>query len=199
MEKELVSEVLSYKCNWCAELYDRETSACQCAFDHAKEKLAISLLDAGYTLDHINHCCGFRWQLKDEQKNITKEDCFKISWWQCCEKPAYRIVSINAYGSLKLWGKGSWSGYYGNYISLSELPISHNKNKYSPTERSVELSADNEAHAEYLVQSRFGSLQKPEGVKALKAFLIPSKKSQITIQKTEEIASITPKTKKGEK
>ena len=80
-----------------------------------------------------------------------------------------------------------------------KVTFTDNKNKYSPTERSVEVSADNESQAEYLVQTRFGSLQKPEGVVALKAFLIPSKKSQITIQKTEEIASITPKTKKGEK
>lgn len=129
MEKELVSEVLSYKCNCCAELYDRESSACQCALDHAKENLAIALLNEGYPLDHINYRCGFRWPLKDEQKTITKDDCFKINWWQCCEKPAYRIVSINSSGMLKLWGKGGWNGYYGGYISLSELPIPHSKDE----------------------------------------------------------------------
>lgn len=81
-----------------------------------------------------------------------------------------------------------------------KVTFTDNKNKYSPTERSVELSADSESQAEYLVQMRFGSLQKPEGLTALKSFLIPSKKSAITIQKTVEIDAITPKTsKKGRK
>lgn len=74
-----------------------------------------------------------------------------------------------------------------------KVTFTDKKNKYVPIERSVEVSADNETHAEYLVQTRFGSLERPKGVKATKEFMIPSTKSAISITKVVEIEGITPK------
>lgn len=123
----MIEKVDSYKCKWCGTLYTDEVSASQCAFKHAQTQLANTSLQAGYTLEMIDYLCKFGWQLTDEQKNITKDNCFVFSHWQCCEKPAYRIASIEDGGFLKLWGKGGWSGYYGNVVSLNKLPVSYSK------------------------------------------------------------------------
>ena len=95
MEKEMTKEVLSYECNWCGKLYDNKLDADECAFIHAKTNYANSLLDSGRTLRSINYLCGFRWKLTQEQEEITNENCFVISHWQCCEKPAYQIGQIS--------------------------------------------------------------------------------------------------------
>lgn len=118
----LVEEVKSYKCNWCDKLHKTERDADMCALKHAKINLANTMLNDGYTLESIEYWCGFHWSLSDEQKGITKDNCFIVSHWQCCDRPAYKIVSIEDGGYLKLWGKGSWSGYYGNAVSVDKLP-----------------------------------------------------------------------------
>jgi hypothetical protein len=127
MEKNMTEEVVSYKCNWCGKLHKRESDADGCAFEHAKENYANSLLREGKSLLSINFFCGFDWKLTEEQKGITQDNCFIISHWQCCDKPAYKIVGITANGMLELCGKGSWSGYYGNAIRIDELPEPHPK------------------------------------------------------------------------
>lgn len=121
MEKEMVQEVMSYKCNWCGTLYSNQTDAYECAFKHAKYNLANSLLESGRTLRNINYHCGFNWNLTKEQEEITKDNCFIFSHWQCCEKPAYKIVEIDGSGKFRLRGKGSLSGYYGDWVRLDRL------------------------------------------------------------------------------
>lgn len=121
MGKSMTEEVVSYKCNWCNSLHKTQVDADECAFRHAKENLANSLLRSGRSLESINYLCGFNWKLTEEQKRITKDNCFIVSHWQCCDKPAYQIVFIGHNGRIKLSGKGSWSGYYGNYVSLDSL------------------------------------------------------------------------------
>lgn len=118
----MVEKVDSYKCKWCGTLFSNEILASQCAFKHAQTQLANAFLHAGHTLETIEYSCKFGWKLTDEQKNITKDNCFIVSYWQCCEKPAYSIVSIEDGGWLKLWGKGGWHGYYGGAVSLNKLP-----------------------------------------------------------------------------
>lgn len=121
MMKEMKSEVVSYKCNWCGKLHKSEVDADKCAFEHARYNLANSMLEAGNSLYLINYHCGFGWKLTEEQKDITKDNCFIVSHWQLCKKPAYRINQIDVNGKLKLWGKGGWAGYYGNWVRLGEL------------------------------------------------------------------------------
>ena len=135
--KEMTSEVVSYKCNWCGELHKTETDAAECAFDHARVNLANSLLRNGCYLDTIEYHCKFGWKLTEEQKTISKENCFIVSHWQCCKKPAYRIVEIDKHGNLRLWGKGSWDGYYGNFISIDRLPEPHPKEEFFIDQRII--------------------------------------------------------------
>lgn len=126
----MTEEVMSYKCNWCNKIYKRQFDADECAFNHARINLANTLLNEGTTLASIEYWCGFHWNLTEEQKNITKDSCFIISHWQCCEKPAYKIVAIEGRGCLRIWGIGGWSGGYGNTISLDRLPKPHSKEEF---------------------------------------------------------------------
>lgn len=118
----MTEEVKSYKCNWCNALYDNEHRAIYCAFEHAKENLANSMLNMGYNLQSINSTCGFNWNLCDEHKVVTKDNCFAISHWQCSDKPAYTIFRISTNGVLKLGGCGNWSGWYSDDMRIDRLP-----------------------------------------------------------------------------
>lgn len=109
-----MEEIKAYKCSHCGHTYDRVIDALECEFKHARCTYANALLDGGMNLSSIQYLCGFSWNLTDEQKEITKDNCFIISHWQCCEKPAYQIRRITESGKVYVSGKGSWSGYYGN-------------------------------------------------------------------------------------
>lgn len=117
-----MEELTAYKCKVCEELYTKKSKCLECEFKHAKEALANALLEEGRTLDTIEYYCNFGWKLKEEHKGVTKDNCFIISHWQCCEKPAYQIKWIDHKGNLTLQGKGSWSGYYGSEIAYDRLP-----------------------------------------------------------------------------
>jgi len=122
-----MEEIQAYKCSRCGHIHSREIDALNCEYTHAREYLANGLLNEGHTLDHINYKCGFHWNLKEEQKQITKDNCFIISHWQCCEKPAYKIVRIDESGNLELWGKGGWDGGYGSKMRIDNLPKAYPK------------------------------------------------------------------------
>lgn len=117
----------AYKCKICGQIYNNKIDAYRCEFKHSQLAYANCLLKSGYGLDYINYCCGFRWNLTSEQKGITQDNCFIISHWQCCEKPAYKITSIEEGGYLRLCGCGSWDGYYGNSVKPDRLPQPHPK------------------------------------------------------------------------
>ena len=78
------------------------------------------MLSDGKTLEEINNECHFWSEVPDYLKNVTKDNCFVISHWQCCDKPAYRIIQISNNGWLKLLGRGSWSGYYGSELGIHD-------------------------------------------------------------------------------
>lgn len=122
-----MEEVTMYCCSVCRKSFKNSYQALQCEFIHTRTNYANSLLEAGYSLASINYYCGFGWTLKKEQESITKDNCFVISYWQCCDKPAYKIVSVNDNGTLYLCGKGSWDGYFGNGLSIQRLPEPHPK------------------------------------------------------------------------
>lgn len=117
-----MEQITAYKCSSCKYTHDREVDALQCEFKHARCKYANVLLNNGGTLSTINYWCGFNWKLSKEQESITKESCFIISYWQCCEKPAYQIRRITESGYIYVSGKGGWSGYYGKEMSIDQLP-----------------------------------------------------------------------------
>lgn len=53
--------------------------------------------------------------------NVTKDNYFIISHWQCCKKPAYQIKYIDEYGILYLYGDGSWNGGFGGYLEIYDI------------------------------------------------------------------------------
>jgi len=114
-----------YECKGCGSLHKSEREAARCEFDHAREAYANILLDEKNTLSAINYLCGFRWNLKPEHERVTTDNCFIVSHWQCCKKPAYRIVEISSNGMLRLRGMGSWMGYYGSWMDVGNLPSPH--------------------------------------------------------------------------
>lgn len=118
-----MKEVVMYKCRDCGKSYDLERLALECEFNHAKERLANQYLQDGFNLNFINAMIGFNWNLSEEMKKITKDNCFIISHWQCCQKPAYQITQIDYHGNLYLWGIGSWNGGYGGWKNVNDYEL----------------------------------------------------------------------------
>jgi len=117
----------AYKCKICGEIHNQKRNAYECEFKHAQLDYANCLLDDGFTLGYINRVCGFRWSLTTEQEEVTTDNCFIISHWQCCEKPAYRVIGITNNSYIRLWGRGGWQGYYGDEIRPEKLTKAYPK------------------------------------------------------------------------
>ena len=107
-----------YKCDYCGELFSSEEWCLEHENTHKRSEKANEMLDEGKTLEGINNECHLWPEVPKHLKNVTKDNCFVISYWQCCDKPAYRIVSITHKGRLELCGCGSWNGYYGGELSI---------------------------------------------------------------------------------
>lgn len=112
-----MEKVIRYICDYCGKLFSSEELCLKHEESHRRSEKANEMLDAGKTLEEINTECHLWSEVPYYLKNVTKDNCFVISYLQCCDKPAYRIVFISRNGQLKLWGCGSWSGYY--YCELS--------------------------------------------------------------------------------
>lgn len=114
-----MEKVIRYKCDYCGELFSLEEWCLKHEGAHRRSEKANEMLDEGKTLEEINNECHFWLEVPDYLKNVTKDNCFAIGHWQCCDKPAYRIVSITHQGRLRLSGCGSWSGYYGGEVDIN--------------------------------------------------------------------------------
>ena len=123
----MLTEKVSYKCNWCGKLHSSFANAAECVFKHARKNYANALLDGGCDLGYINWECGFNWDLPDKIKGVTKDNCFTFFHWQYCNRPAYQILAIMEDGRVHLNGRGSWSGCYNSSMIPSELPKPHPK------------------------------------------------------------------------
>ena len=73
----------------------------------------------GSTLGEIQKECEFWNTVPEHLMNVNKDSCFIIRHWQCCNKPAYRIMGIHFDGAVEVYGKGSWTGGYGNVVDLT--------------------------------------------------------------------------------
>ena len=52
----------------------------------------------------------------------TKDTGFVVRHWQCSDKPGYKVLQIDNYGRMHLFGDaGCWSGPYGNLVGLADL------------------------------------------------------------------------------
>ncbi len=122
--------VQRYQCPRCNKLYEAgEYFIEEHLLDHAIEDRINELFQAGKTLKEINDLYhifdaytleayeGF----KPCHYNITKDNCFKISYLQCCDFPAYKIIHLHRWMKLDVWGNGGWSGGYRDTVSLADL------------------------------------------------------------------------------
>lgn len=114
-----MKKVIRYICDYCGELFYSEEKCLEHEESHRRSEKANEMLRACKTLEEINDECHFWYKVPDYLKGVTKDNCFVISYWQCCGKPAYRIVSITHKGKLRLFGCGSWSGYYDSEVDIN--------------------------------------------------------------------------------
>lgn len=116
--------VTKYECETCGELLETEEECAKHEHRHISIRIANDLLSEGKTLQEINEATNI-WEfgIPEHLKNVNKDNCFKIEYWQCCDKPAYTITHINFNGKVDVRGRGGWSGYYGNtmYLDSNDL------------------------------------------------------------------------------
>ncbi len=121
-----------YQCPECHKLEDCEYNITEHLLGHAIDERISQLWKQGKTLKEIDDLYHvFQGIIPDRPESygsflechhdITKDNCFKISYLQCCDYPAYRIIEVTHDGLLKVWGIGGWSGGYSDYESLGCL------------------------------------------------------------------------------
>ena len=113
-----MKRVVKWECAFCGELFDRKESCLKHEQRHKDVAAANEMLENGATLQEINDKLNIWPSVPEYLKNVTKDNCFVISYWQCCSKPAYQIVSIGMRGELMVYGRGSWDGYYGKGLDI---------------------------------------------------------------------------------
>lgn len=118
-----MEKVIKYRCSECGELFDTPEKTLAHEIRHERIEKANEMLDEGYTLKQINDECEIWDSVPKHLENVNTDNCFKISYWQCCDKPAYRIIHIFFDGEVNVRGCGSWSGYYGDHLELSSRDL----------------------------------------------------------------------------
>ena len=116
-----MKRVIKYRCDYCGDLFDYEDTCLKHEERHERIYKANQMLEDGHTLKEIQDECNIWHEVPEYLENVTTDNCFIISHWQCCDKPAYQITAIRMDGRVQLWGCGSWSGYYGNEAKLDWL------------------------------------------------------------------------------
>ena len=114
-----MEKVIKYRCNHCGDLFDSEEICLEHEDRHERIYKANQMLKDGCTLKEIQDECNIWYNVPDYLENITTDNCFMVSHWQCCNQPAYRIIAIYMDGRVMPWGCGSWDGYYDNKVDLS--------------------------------------------------------------------------------
>ena len=124
--------VTKYKCDHCGELLNGEEECIKHEDKHTRVNKANEMLKDGCTLQEINNETHIWREVPEYLKEITKDNCFRISYWQCCEKPAYQITYIhfsNYDCCVEVRGCGSWDGYYGNKLLLDSTNLKNPRPK----------------------------------------------------------------------
>ena len=114
-----MEKVIRYKCEKCGELFENEEECIQHEDRHLRIGKANEMLEAGHTLKEIQDECSIWDSVPEYLENVTKDNCFIISYWQGCDKPAYKITNICMDGCVEVFGYGLWTGRYGEGLSLN--------------------------------------------------------------------------------
>ena len=83
-----MEKVIRYMCDYCGELFSSEEWCLEHEKAHKRSEKANEMLDEGKTLEGINNECHLWPEVPKHLKNVTKDNCFVISYWQCCDKTA---------------------------------------------------------------------------------------------------------------
>lgn len=117
-----IIEKTMYKCPECYEAYDTYNRATRCAFEHARETALNADFQTGsYTLETLWHVYGISKELPEEMKKITSDNCFVVSYLQCCDHPAYQIRHISGHGEITVSGDGGYNGGYSSKVGYHNL------------------------------------------------------------------------------
>lgn len=119
-----------YECPYCSNESLTENSAIFCRGQCHKAEEATKMLESGATLFDINNKWKLWTNLPEYLKDTTKDNCFTISYLQCCDYPAYRIVRILGNMKVRVWGIGSWTSGYGVDCNITD----HNLKNPRPKE-----------------------------------------------------------------
>lgn len=114
-----MKQIIKYKCDHCGDLFDSADYCLEHEDRHKRIEKANEMLQNGHTLKQIQDECEIWDDLPNYLEAVNQDNCFTVSHWQCCNKPAYRIIYIDMDGSVYLFGCGSWTGYYGNLVGLN--------------------------------------------------------------------------------
>lgn len=134
-ELRAMEKIIVYKCDYCGKLIDTQEECAKHEQRHRNVEGANEMLRSGATLEDINQRYGIWYSVPEHLKNVTKDHCFTISYWQCCDKPAYTIKGIDMDGRLYVFGIGSWSGGYGCEVPIDSTNL---KEVHSPDELFVD-------------------------------------------------------------
>ena len=126
-----MKKVEIYKCDYCGEIFNTAEEIAKHEQRHRDIDNANKMFQKGATLEQINQRCYIWGKVPDHLKEATKDNCFVISYWQCCNEPAYTIREIEMDGRLRVFGCGSWSGYYGGSVRIDSADL---KNIHQPEE-----------------------------------------------------------------
>lgn len=130
-----MEKITVYKCDYCGKLIDTQEECAKHEQRHRNVEGANEMLRSGATLEEINQRYGIWYSVPEHLKNVTKDHCFTISHWQCCDKPAYTIKGIGMDGRLYVFGIGSWNGGYGCEVPIDSTNL---KKVHSPDELFVD-------------------------------------------------------------
>lgn len=119
----IIEKVIKYKCSECGDFFNTEEECLEHEDRHKRIDKANEMLEAGYTLQEIQNTCNIWYSVPEHLREVNKDNCFTIPYWQCCNKPAYRIGYIYMDGKVRVWGCGSWNGYYGDAVRLSSSDL----------------------------------------------------------------------------
>lgn len=118
-----MEKVTMYKCKYCGELFESKYVCSDHEDRHERIYKANKMLKNGSTLKEIQDECNIWYKVPEHLENVNTENCFVISHLQCCNKPAYQIDYIDMNGKVRLWGCGSWNGYYGSDFELNSMNL----------------------------------------------------------------------------
>lgn len=115
-----MKEIIKYQCSECRNLFATPKEALAHEMRHKEIRKANKMLDEGCTLKEIQAECRVWNDVPKHLENVTKDNCFVVSWWEWCNKPAYQITRILFTGSVVLSGCGSLIGDYDGILSLCD-------------------------------------------------------------------------------